>query len=153
VKIGSQCFECVKIVHVVISRNIDFFGECCFGFGKLGLMATEYSSHLRYFGANAFAFVKNLRVLFIPTTVCGLSSNFSLDRRSVSFLGVEGQCGDSWIDTRAFSDCPSLQLIIISSSVRILGEFCFSGCQSLSTFTFESNSTLDQIEAGAFSEC
>jgi hypothetical protein len=153
VKIGSQCFECVNIVHLVISRNIEVFGECCFGHGKLGLMATEYSSHLCYFGPNTFAFVKNLRVLFVPPTVYSSSSDFSLDRRSESFLGFEGECGSSRIDVRAFSDCPSLQLIIISSSVRILAELCFGGCRSLSILTFESNSTLDRIEARAFSEC
>jgi hypothetical protein len=42
---------------------------------------------------------------------------------------------------------------VIPSSVEILGSGCFFGCQSLSSFSFESNSQLKRIESGVFSTC
>jgi hypothetical protein len=41
---------------------------------------------------------------------------------------------------------------LIPRTVEILGSKCFSGCKSLSSITFESNSCLTRIESGAFHE-
>jgi hypothetical protein len=40
----------------------------------------------------------------------------------------------------------------IPSHIEILGSFCFSYCESLSSITFESNSHLTRIESKAFDE-
>jgi dextranase len=40
--------------------------------------------------------------------------------------------------------------IVLPSSVEVLGEWCFSGCPSLTSITFESGSKLQRIEESAF---
>jgi hypothetical protein len=40
--------------------------------------------------------------------------------------------------------------IVIPSSVEVLGEWCFSNCESLSSVIFESGSILSRIEEYAF---
>jgi hypothetical protein len=65
-EIGSQCFERVNIGRLVISRNVEVLGECCFGLVMMRFFASEHNSHLRYFEPDAFAFVKSFTFLCIP---------------------------------------------------------------------------------------
>jgi hypothetical protein len=53
------------------------------------------------------------------------------------------------IESWAFSDC-ALKTITIPRHVEILGSSCFAHCASLSSISFEADSELTRIEAGAF---
>jgi hypothetical protein len=66
---------------------------------------------------------------------------------------AEGGLRASVISVRMFSECRSLTLVFVPASIRVLCEFCFSACRSLSTVIFEANSKLDRIEQWAWSEC
>jgi hypothetical protein len=46
-----------------------------------------------------------------------------------------------------------VQAICIPSSVEKICEYCFNGCKSLSTTTFEPDSKLSCIEGSAFGYC
>jgi hypothetical protein len=59
----------------------------------------------------------------------------------------------SHLATGAFENCPLLESICIPSSVRKLGRHCFSGCQNLSTVSFESGSQLSSAESPLFEQC
>jgi hypothetical protein len=59
----------------------------------------------------------------------------------------------SRIEVAAFAHCSSLSSICIPSSVEILREWCFAGCQALCNVTFEADSRLSHIEPFAFSNC
>jgi hypothetical protein len=43
--------------------------------------------------------------------------------------------------------------VTLSRDIEVICEGCFSGCSSISSFTFESDSKLIRIEAEAFSWC
>jgi hypothetical protein len=53
----------------------------------------------------------------------------------------------------SFSQCSSLISICVPSLVEVLGEACFSGCDSLHSVVFESQSHLRQIQKSVFSRC
>jgi hypothetical protein len=53
----------------------------------------------------------------------------------------------------AFSGCQSLESIWIPSSVEVLQEGCFQSCSNLETVTFGANSRLRVIEQGALGHC
>jgi hypothetical protein len=59
----------------------------------------------------------------------------------------------SSIAESAFTECSSLASILIPSSLEMLGNECFSGCESLSMVTFESGSQLSSIGEYAFHFC
>jgi hypothetical protein len=54
------------------------------------------------------------------------------------------------IESNVFSYCSSLKLITIPRHVQILCSSCFSHCELLSSISFETDSQLTGIEAGAF---
>jgi hypothetical protein len=51
----------------------------------------------------------------------------------------------SRIDLYAFLHCSSLSSICIPSSVEMLGESCFFGCEGLSNVTFEPGSQFSSV--------
>jgi hypothetical protein len=157
VEIEDRCFERVNIRRLVISRNVELLGESCFGLAKIQFFATEADSHLRYFESDAFAFIQNLSVLFIPGDwTLSLSSSRQtcppLDMKSF-LLRSGANFRGSTISARMFLGSLSLILVYIPSSVTILGESCFSVCRSLSMLVLESNCQLDRIESGASYGC
>jgi hypothetical protein len=96
--------------------------------------------------------------LLLPNSIHFLSGsafeNLSLD--SISFwpgrckfhiheMFIEDIIGRSLI--RYFGRSPT---VVIASRIEIVGEFCFSECQSLTSITFEANSKLHRIEESAF---
>jgi hypothetical protein len=56
------------------------------------------------------------------------------------------------IESNAFYGCSSLKSITISRHVQILCSGCFYYCKSFSSISFETNSELTRIEAGAFAD-
>jgi hypothetical protein len=53
------------------------------------------------------------------------------------------------IDLNVFSR-PGLEFVRIPASIKVLGDECFSSCDSLCSVTFESESRLSQIQHMAF---
>jgi hypothetical protein len=54
------------------------------------------------------------------------------------------------IESQAFLSCSSLRSITIPRHVQIICSKCFSHCHSLSSISFETDSELTRIVAGAF---
>jgi hypothetical protein len=57
------------------------------------------------------------------------------------------------ISSSAFSECLSLESMIIPSAVEVLGDGCFWGCTSLSALVFEAGSQLEQMGSATFARC
>ncbi|MDR1267333.1 MAG: leucine-rich repeat domain-containing protein [Holosporales bacterium] len=74
------------------------------------------------------------------------------DCRLLSSVTFEQGSRLQTIGSHAFSECISLQSIVIPKSVEDLGESCFFQCR-LSSVSFEQGSCLQTIGSHAFSEC
>jgi hypothetical protein len=72
---------------------------------------------------------------------------------SAETISSESNCTLMRIERLAFLECSSLISIVIPRDVKILGDQCFWGCESLSSISFESNCTLMRIESEAFYMC
>jgi hypothetical protein len=59
----------------------------------------------------------------------------------------------SLLSFQQFGPIPSWELVCIPSAVGTIWDGCFMGCRSLSTVTFESNSSLSCIGDCAFWKC
>jgi hypothetical protein len=81
------------------------------------------------------------------------SSECLFPRNLVSLGGVLVEVRDLWLDGAKNRHADIRTKIFIPSCVEMLGKSCFSGCESLSTVTFESGSQLSSIAQSAFSFC
>ena len=54
---------------------------------------------------------------------------------------------------REWFHCQSIQRLIVPSSVRVLGDDAFSGCEGLSAVFFEPGSRLERIGDCCFQDC
>jgi hypothetical protein len=102
-------------------------------------------SVIRYFGTDST--LRLSRGIQILSTGCFYGCTFL---RSLSF---ESESKLTRIEAHAFSNCFTLESILLPPSVEFLGEASFSSCNSLSSFAFESGSELTQIEAQALYGC
>jgi hypothetical protein len=87
---------------------------------------------------------------------CDCSKSFGcleFPRRLISVSGLVVSVEEISQDQAVFSGYAILRAICIPSSVEKICEYCFNGCNSLSTITFESDSKLSCIEGSAFSNC
>jgi hypothetical protein len=69
IEVDRSSFLSLKVFRVVISRTVEILGAACFAKASIEFLAFESGSRLREVGENAFAFVRNLRVLFVPEYV------------------------------------------------------------------------------------
>jgi hypothetical protein len=72
---------------------------------------------------------------------------------SVQYIAFESGSKLTRIESRALSECSSLESICLPAAVDFMGEGAFYACKSLSSFTFESGSKLTRIESKALSGC
>jgi hypothetical protein len=99
---------------------------------------------IRYFGSE--------REVIIPGEIEELGcSSFSTSSVSTVRFGLMSNL--SVIGNQAFELCDDIQSITIPSRVRILGQYCFSGCESLQFVSFEPDSQLTIISKRAFECC
>jgi hypothetical protein len=88
----------------------------------------------------------------LPSWIQHLSSEF-FGHTSLPAIAFEPGSSITCIPNSTFAEFRLLRSICIPSSVKILGQYCFARCESLSVVTFESGSRLSQIEPLAFETC
>jgi hypothetical protein len=103
--------------------------------------------------SEAFSVVAGVRVYVSGHTATAVGLNFVAGGNimvpsSVFFPCLAGRLVITQIDRRAFASS-SLTSITILRHVQILCSSCFAKCKSLSSISFEIDSELTRIEAGA----
>ncbi|MBQ8322333.1 MAG: leucine-rich repeat protein [Clostridia bacterium] len=126
--IGERAFyNCAKLENFTMTKAVNSVGA--YAFAKSGITSFNGSS-LTSIGESAFY-------------DCGELAKFTL--RDTTPLAA--------IPDKAFSDCSSLQSIVIPRTVAAIGADAFSDCKALTSVTFSPKATLTSIGDRAFSDC
>ena len=178
--IGDSAFSgCRSLSEIVIPSSVTSIGDWAFS-GCDSLSEIVIPSSVTSIGDRAFCGCSSLKYISIPKSVIGLNGNpfaewngkleclspnfvyeddilFNKDKsRIIAFRNqnIESYvipssvtCIGDW----AFSGCDSLSEIVIPSSVTSIGNSAFSGCRSLSEIVIPSSVT--SIGDSAFSGC
>ena len=178
--IGDWAFSgCDSLSEIVIPSSVTSIGDSAFS-GCDSLSEIVIPSSVTSIGDRAFCGCSSLKYISIPKSVIGLNGNpfaewngkleclspnfvyeddilFNKDKsRIIAFRNqnIESYvipssvtCIGDW----AFSGCDSLSEIVIPSSVTSIGDSAFSGCRSLSEIVIPSSVT--SIGDSAFSGC
>jgi hypothetical protein len=143
---------------VTIPCDIEILGSFCFsGCKSLKSVSFRSNSRLSRIESNAFS-DSSLRSIVIPRNtqfidgsafqdVKGLS--ISIESGNERFVIREDLLIDI-VDHKLIRNFSSSSSVIIPYDIEILCSFCFSGCKSLKSVSFESNSRLTRIESQTF---
>ena len=178
--IGDVAFSlCSSLSEIVIPSSVTSIGDGAF-YGCNSLSEIVIPSSVTSIGDRAFSRCSSLKYISIPKSVIDLNGNpfvewkgkleclspnlvyeddilFNKDKsRIISFRNqnIESYVIPSsvtGIGDWAFSGCDSLSEIVIPSSVTSIGDRAFSSCDSLSEIVIPSSVT--SIGNGAFSDC
>ncbi|WP_196801141.1 leucine-rich repeat protein [Prevotella sp. AGR2160] len=96
-----------------------------------------------------------LNTIIIPdgSNLCTLNANCFKDAKNIKEFRFEGSCKLKTIGVNVFSYKTSLESFNVPASVTSIERGAFMGCSSLKTVTFDDNSQLETIGAGAFAAC
>ena len=129
---AEQCPNVTKI-GVASFYKVTFFSFDLHGCTSLGDLAFSESTirsinlrNVETIGASAFAKCEHLESISIPATVDSVGAS-------------------------TFADCE--EMTTVTFGVDEFNEYMFSGCESLSSVTFKSPSTISTIPAGMFKNC
>lgn len=113
-----------------VSESVEYIGNSAFsGCSSLKSIDLTRATKLNYIGANAF---EN----------CGLES---IDLSKNTLLKS--------IDAKVFNGCTSLSTVMVSSSLKYIGDRAFGGCTNLLNFTFSDVNGLETVVETAFEGC
>ena len=113
-----------------VSESVEYIGNSAFsGCSSLKSIDLTRATKLDYIGANAF---EN----------CGL---VSIDLSKNTLLKS--------IDAKVFNGCTSLSTVMVSSSLKHIGDRAFGGCANLLNFTFSDVNGLETVVETAFEGC
>jgi hypothetical protein len=164
--VGSTSLHCVDI-----PASVELLCENCFRQCEgLARVTFESGSKLRVIDDGAFQGCRSLGPIGIPAAVERIGDHgFGIWPEPVNtgcsaLTSVTFESGSHMreIGNGAFAGCSSLTVICIPQAVEVLGKRCFSakldgdeitGCQQLTTVTFESGSRLRIIGQRAFACC
>ncbi len=166
--ICSKAFQnCTSLGSITIPNNIENMGYYAFsGCSNLSSVSFENSSQLAIVGQYAFYNCTALTSIVIPNSVTSLSTGIfhgCTALNSVTFesgsklltisqssfqnctaltqLTLPNSTSNITIDQYAFRDCTALERIVISDSVRSIGNYIFFGCTALSTIIVQEGNT------------
>lgn len=113
-----------------VSESVEYIGNGAFlGCSSLKSIDLSRATKLNYIGANAFEGT-------------GLES---IDLSKNTLLQS--------IDAKVFFGCTKLTTVVVSSSLKNIGNRAFGGCTELMNFTFSDTNGLEKVEEAAFEGC
>ncbi len=113
-----------------VSESVEYIGNGAFlGCSSLKSIDLSRATKLNYIGANAFEGT-------------GLES---IDLSKNTLLQS--------IDAKVFFGCTKLTTVVVSSSLKNIGNRAFGGCTELMNFTFSDANGLENVEEAAFEGC
>jgi hypothetical protein len=138
--------------NVIVGRDIESLGECCFAEAKLINVRFEEDSRLTTIGDFAFRNCTALRSICIPANVERIGMDCFLECKALTECTFAPFSRLTEIGARAFQES-GIVSIRIPPKVRELPTHCFAMCNSLEELAFESGSELRHIDQVALSEC
>ena len=154
-EIGTRTFKnCTSLKTVELSQSIKLIGDAAFE-NCSGLTELYIPKSVEYIEVNALRGCNSLRKLTVPflgrskDEPMTLSGFLDYDKCVLEELVILK--GTSLLPN-AFSGITSLNSVVLSSDLVVIGESAFSGCTSLKTVVFPYN-TLKTIENYAFENC
>lgn len=156
---GKACFFseslCKTVKSITLPEGIKTIGKRAFC-GCKALEEVDLPEGLERIGLTAFSDCTSLKKITIPASVREI-----IDSSNIRCGGVFSNCksleqvvlseGLEKIGVKAFEKCISLKMISIPSSVKHIGDSAFSNCKSLEQVVLSEG--LEAIEDGAFSAC
>ena len=145
--IGDEAFRyCTGLTSVTIPDSVTSIGYYAFE-NCTNLESVTISDSLTYLGYRAFG---NTSVGSWKNKMCYLN-NYLIEVTT----SISGECviedGTKLIAANAFSDCESVEGIVIPNSVEYINEFAFYFCTMLEAIQLSNN--LIKIEDGVFADC
>lgn len=116
---------CPKLTTIVIPDSVTVIED--YAFNALPITSIKLPSGLTTIGNDAFSKSK-LESLFIPKTVTGAQQ---IARETEDLLTVEFEDGIKSIPAKALYECPSVEKIILPSSVENIEKEAFAYCKEL----------------------
>jgi hypothetical protein len=161
-EIESESFhKCDSLRSICLPASVQLIDGSTFLFSHLSEISVESGNP--FFRANGpflldYAGVRIVRYFGSEKEVIISSEIEIMGKCCFSFCGMstvrfEAISKLSVIEMDGFGYCDKLQSITIPSSVRILGESCFTDCEVLRAVSFESDSQLRIIGHMAFQHC
>ncbi|MDD6075134.1 MAG: leucine-rich repeat domain-containing protein [Bacteroidales bacterium] len=170
--LGNYCFYyCNNLTSITIPNSVTSLGQLCF-FGCSSLTSITIPNSVTSLGVDCFWGCSNLTSITIPNSVTSLGDDCFAGCSSIERMVVDASnpvydsredcnaiihtstnklvagCKNSQIPNSVtslgdycFSGCSSLTSITIPNSVTSLGEQCFSGCNSLTSITIPNSVT------------
>lgn len=157
--VGAYAFKDTRISSITIPNTITSLGSNCFE-NCLYLRDVTFESgcQLTQISDNLFKGCTSLWSMDLPTGITSIGEYaFAGAGSNVNFETVIIPEGVITIGHGAFSKVgikhPYIQTITIPKSVTTIEDFCFYGCDRLTTVTFADNSELQVIDGYAFDGC
>jgi hypothetical protein len=101
----------------------------------------------------AFAASDFLSAVFVSRSVTNIGDDSFVNCHALQFVAFERESHLRKIGLRGFRWCERLRSVALPPLVRVLGQCCFSFCQSLGSALFEPPWRLATIEPGSFACC
>ncbi len=143
-KIGAYAFAgCVNLEELIISSSVSQIGKYAFA-NCLSLNKLEFES-----------IIQNRRELsyIFPSQLDKVPSYAFLNCRNLTKLEFSDNSMLEKIEDGAFFGCSGLENIVITGSVKHLGDYAFALCRQVSATAFLKIDLLKNIGKGAFIYC
>jgi hypothetical protein len=159
-RIDESAFAESGLTTIEVPASVEVLCKSCFYWCR-SLTSVRFESNSKLHRIEKYAFTgSGLTDLLLPNSIPFLSGSAIAvsSLNTISFWS--GQCAfqvhDLFIEDITGRSVVRYvgrsSVVVIESRIEILGESCFSNCQSLASITFESDSKLQQIEESAFAE-
>lgn len=161
--IGESAFQwCDALVNITIPEGVTTIGERAFR-NCSSLEKIELGSEVSSIGAEAFNYCKSLEYILVDAD----NEHYSTDEYGTLFNDDKTELiqyplgntrasytiayGVEEVLKGAFAGCADIESVIVSDSVKVLGEFLFSGCSNLKSVTLGAG--VNDISQYSFQNC
>ncbi len=149
-RLGSAAFQsCDKIKEIILPDGLEDISSFAFAYCS-GLSAIDLT-HVKTIGESAFSNCSGLTSIDIPDGVTSIDSSSFFRCISAETLTIGS--GIEYIPKQAFGFCENLKTVNFSDgkSLKILGQQCFEGCNSLVKLNLPYG--LKSVGDEAFNDC
>ena len=153
-RIGDSAFlRCSALRSFIVPDSLEEIGAKCFWmcYCLRQFTISMHGQKLRKIGTSAF-FGSRLESFYIPETLVDLPEQLCEYCPNMRRCFFAYDVTFTMLPNLMFLSCQSLMTINIPDSVVVIGTQCFAGCSRLFAVSFGSNSRLQRILPGAFSD-